>query len=280
MKARVLSSLFGIPIVLLAIAAPHPGALFGLVIAAAMVGLSEWETLFSCSREDSSDLLPALGSLAVLFGAGMLFAAQQKGFADLGIEPREGTLLILGSAFWVTGLVAATLRAKGARDPATDVLGTMWFVAPLAALVFWHPGSLEQAGSWSLQSPLTLLFVSLWAGDIAGMLAGKAFGRRLFAPRISPKKTWEGAIANFLAAGLAGLGLGALLGYSPSTSLTVGLAIGVFGQAGDLFESGLKRAAGTKDSGTILPGHGGILDRLDSLFASVFPVWAILYFSQ
>lgn len=117
---------------------------------------------------------------------------------------------------------------------------------------------------------LFLLLVVIWAGDISALYVGRAIGRRLLAPHISPKKTIEGFFAcvagNLLAAAayhrffIAGrwhLGLG--------ETLALALAFGTVGQLADLFESVLKRGAGMKDSSSILPGHGGVLDRIDSL---------------
>lgn len=88
------------------------------------------------------------------------------------------------------------------------------------------------------------------------------------APTISPKKTWEGAIGNFLACMAAALILGAIFKYPLLPMALLGANGGILGQAGDLFESWLKRNADMKDSGTILPGHGGVLDRIDSLLAT------------
>jgi CDP-diglyceride synthetase len=116
-----------------------------------------------------------------------------------------------------------------------------------------------------------------WAADIAAYVIGSLIGRRKLAPRISPGKTWEGTIAGFLAAASAVWFVGTQV-FSPAlpASLLVPLAltIGPAGLLGDLLESALKRAAGVKDSGTIFPGHGGVLDRIDSLLL-VAPVVAL-----
>jgi len=108
-----------------------------------------------------------------------------------------------------------------------------------------------------------------WVGDTAALYAGQSLGRHLLAPEVSPKKTVEGSVAGLLGSLGAGLFLGWwLLGKDPRTfSLTV-LITALAGQVGDLAESLLKRSAGVKDSSSILPGHGGILDRLDSLLFS------------
>lgn len=124
---------------------------------------------------------------------------------------------------------------------------------------------------WDFHTPLLLVFLPLWAGDTAAIFAGKAFGKHLLAPNISPKKTWEGAIANFLACILAAWGTAVWVGIAPAWGVLIGVITGILGQAGDLFESWLKRQAGVKDSGNLLPGHGGILDRIDSLLFTAIP---------
>ncbi|MEW6510489.1 MAG: phosphatidate cytidylyltransferase [Bacteroidota bacterium] len=111
------------------------------------------------------------------------------------------------------------------------------------------------------------LFASIWICDSAAYFAGRAFGRHKLFPRVSPKKTWEGAAAGFLAAiGTFLLARAVALPYlSPAGAIVCGTVVGVFGQIGDLAESLLKRDAGVKDSSSLIPGHGGALDRFDSL---------------
>jgi len=122
-----------------------------------------------------------------------------------------------------------------------------------------------------------MALIPTWAADIAAYLAGSLIGRRKLAPRISPGKTWEGTMAGFVAAAIAVWFVGTQV-FSPRLPteflVTLALAIGPAGLLGDLLESALKRAAGVKDSGTILPGHGGVLDRIDSLLL-VAPVVAL-----
>jgi phosphatidate cytidylyltransferase len=114
---------------------------------------------------------------------------------------------------------------------------------------------------------ILLLFAIIWVGDSAAYYGGRAMGRHLLAPRVSPKKTVEGAVAGLLGSVIVGVIGGKWALDQEWTRLIVlsGLTA-VAGQVGDLAESVLKRSAGVKDSSSILPGHGGILDRLDSLF--------------
>jgi phosphatidate cytidylyltransferase len=119
-----------------------------------------------------------------------------------------------------------------------------------------------------MQRPaILLLFAIIWVGDSAAYYGGRALGRHLLAPRVSPKKTVEGAVAGLLGSVIVGVIGGKWALDQEWTRLIVLSALtAVAGQVGDLAESVLKRSAGVKDSSSILPGHGGILDRLDSLF--------------
>jgi phosphatidate cytidylyltransferase len=111
------------------------------------------------------------------------------------------------------------------------------------------------------------LFASIWICDSAAYFAGRAFGRHTLFERVSPKKTWEGALAGFVFAIAAFVAAKALfLPYlSYPSALVCGATVGCFGQLGDLAESLMKRDAGVKDSSALIPGHGGIFDRFDSL---------------
>ena len=125
---------------------------------------------------------------------------------------------------------------------------------------------------------LFFVLVSNWVGDSAAYFVGRAIGRRRLTPRISPNKTWEGTLASaFLgtAAGVTYLSY-AQLNVPLLEAVLLGLAVNVAGQLGDLAESGLKRSAGVKDSGSLLPGHGGILDRLDGLLFAIPAAYLML----
>jgi phosphatidate cytidylyltransferase len=146
---------------------------------------------------------------------------------------------------------------------AVTLLG-ICYVNWLLGYTFWLR-DLEAGREWIL-----LLVSVTWLGETAAYLVGSAVGRHKLAPAISPRKTVEGALAQLAASVLAALG--ARLAFFPALSLeaaiVVGLLLGVVGQAGDLLESALKRSVGTKDTGRIIPGHGGMLDRVDSLLVN------------
>jgi phosphatidate cytidylyltransferase len=175
-------------------------------------------------------------------------------------------------------LAALALAARPARSlekalpgAASSVLGVLYVGLPLAML-----SDLRRL----FDGPRWVIYVLAltWVGDTAAYFGGRAFGRHKLAPRISPGKTWEGAVAS-LVASLA-LGMAYLTWMRPEMGLawsgSISAAVNIAGQAGDLAESALKRGAGAKDSGAILPGHGGLLDRIDALLFAVPALWYIL----
>jgi phosphatidate cytidylyltransferase len=131
--------------------------------------------------------------------------------------------------------------------------------------------------------------VCVWAGDIAALYIGRAFGKRKLAPRLSPGKTWLGSIASILGSMLAAgivIAISSALTARGNTllhiaqplwqSLLLAAILNIAAQLGDLLESAIKRGAGVKDSGTMLPGHGGILDRIDALLLAAPVLWFFL----
>ena len=121
--------------------------------------------------------------------------------------------------------------------------------------------------------PFLCVLVVSWAGDTVAYFVGRAIGKNLFAPHISPKKTWEGAIGGFAGSIAVAFAFTHWLSV-PLTLLLGAAAIGnIAGQVGDLLESAYKRSAGVKDSGALLPGHGGVLDRIDALILAIPVAW-------
>jgi phosphatidate cytidylyltransferase len=146
-------------------------------------------------------------------------------------------------------------------------------------LLFYGPRlrGLDQGRDW-----LFVLMAVTFAADTAAFFVGRRWGRRRLAPVLSPSKTWEGAAAGVLGGAAAGAACayGFDLGIGPAAGLALGGLMGVVGQLGDLGESALKRRAGVKDSGRLIPGHGGVLDRLDSIVFNLvlvyyFVIWAL-----
>ena len=191
---------------------------------------------------------------------------------------------------FLTFAMRAPDLATGYPSAAASALGFTYIALPMALLV-----EIRQQPAGAIWTIYTLLAV--WAGDIFAYFVGKSVGRHRMSPRVSPKKTWEGGVASILASMLIGT---LWIQYAPAVSsalLRVGLIErrdGMFGleqpqlwpilllsvivnlaaQLGDLVESLIKRGAGVKDSGSILPGHGGMLDRIDAMLFAVPIVWA------
>lgn len=175
-----------------------------------------------------------------------------------------------GLLFWA--LIAATCalawREWSRMHPAGPLrlAGIAYIAAPALALA-WLRGLPE--GLWLV----LWMFAIVWAADVGAYAVGRALGGAKLWPRISPGKTWAGFWGANIAATLASLALAERVGLSPGRAAAAGLGLALVAQAGDLFESWLKRRAGVKDSGSLLAAHGGVLDRMDSL-APVAPAVA------
>jgi phosphatidate cytidylyltransferase len=164
-------------------------------------------------------------------------------------------------------LAVGLLRPEAGRpawEPVAVTLFGVGYVNWLLGYTFWLR-DLEEGREWIL-----LLVSVTWLGETAAYLVGSTLGRHKLAPAISPRKTVEGAVAQLVISVLAALGARATFfpGLSLESAAVVGLLLGVVGQAGDLLESAIKRSVGTKDTGRLIPGHGGMLDRVDSLLVT------------
>ena len=208
---------------------------------------------------------------------GILFAFTLPGFhyeAELPVLSALALLLLAWTGF------RGTLN-RVLPDAAIGLFGMVYIAYPLTLIPM----------IWNLDDgkPLLLfLMVCVWAGDIAALYVGRRFGRHKLSI-LSPNKTWEGSIASVAGSVLAGLGVvyaGFLLSNRGNTvlhilepvwqSILLAIIINVAAQLGDLLESAIKRGAGVKDSGTMLPGHGGILDRIDALLIAAPVLWCVL----
>ncbi|MEX2243546.1 MAG: phosphatidate cytidylyltransferase [Fimbriimonadaceae bacterium] len=178
------------------------------------------------------------------------------------------------SILWVPALVGLLVWSPKRMWSSPGIV--IWPAAGLASGLLLQPQFFSESASFA-PNLLLLALLPLWVGDSLAYFVGKAIGRHKMAPSISPNKTWEGAAANLLGCLGAAYGIGAWLGVPLAASIAVGLTTGILGQVGDLLQSRLKRLANVKDSGTILPGHGGVLDRLDSFLFSSYPSLLALY---
>ncbi|MGH9797601.1 MAG: phosphatidate cytidylyltransferase [Candidatus Polarisedimenticolia bacterium] len=251
---RILPAVVFLPAFYLVVRKAPAAAWFALMAAAATLALRELYRLSEGSGARPHKLLGALIALLAMAS---------------GVVSR----LPLEYAV-VVGLVAApilSLRRGGEWRRVFPDLGATLFVGLFVGLLFGYMGRLrvvEPAGNGEAGRDLVfLLFLVVWGGDMAAYYVGSYIGRRPLAPRVSPRKTVEGA-----AAGIAGALAAAFLARAWFMNrlevvdcVVLGVALGIVGMMGDLVESMLKRGAGMKDSAALLPGHGGILDRVDSL---------------
>jgi phosphatidate cytidylyltransferase len=196
------------------------------------------------------------------------------------VEAQLPTLSALALALlaW-TGFRGALERVL--PDAALGLFGLVYVAYPLTLMpLIWNRDDGKPL--------IVFLLVCVWAGDIAALYIGRSFGRHKLSP-LSPNKTWEGSIASVAGSVLAGLGvvyLGDALSARGNTVLHIlepvweaillAVIINLAAQLGDLLESAIKRGAGVKDSGTMLPGHGGILDRIDALLIATPVLWCVL----
>lgn len=231
-------------------------ALFALLVAAlAAVGAGEYRRMLAPGGTRAERVLVAAWASVIVMG-----------FLSRSVET-PGFLLGVG-AF---GYLGAWVCGPGPRPEAlprwSGALGSWAFVAFLLG----HAVYVREHGV----GPVVFVLAIVWAGDTAAYYTGRAWGRRPLSPAVSPKKTVEGAIGGFVAAGITAGALGAALPlpHGVGASIALGLALNPMAQMGDLAESLLKRCAGCKDSGTLFPGHGGVLDRVDA-FLFVLPVYA------
>ena len=263
MIGRLVTAAAGIPALALVVWLGDP--VFSVVLAAvAALGAVE-----VCELARNKGLTPSRVVAAVLSAALVL---SHFGFSALWSTPEYVPLLIVSVGIAV---LAVILTLSPVQKFKTRNVGLT-----LAAVVY--PGTLLahapllRAGEQGLEWVVFLLALT-FSSDTGAFFVGKAIGKRPLAPTVSPNKTWEGAIGGFAAAILTAFLVTRILDINADLPLIaiLGALMGVVGQAGDLFESKLKRLADVKESGRLLPGHGGVLDRLDSI---VFNLALVYYF--
>jgi phosphatidate cytidylyltransferase len=260
MKLRILTAL---PLALLVVWligwAPQWVFLLALVVTVEL-GLYEF---FHISRQCGLRVIPWVGYVA----GGALCIAQAAELREPGSLGLSILVLLV--------LLTLSLAMQGSADlkqylgaTSATILGVLYVAFTLSWLVPLRFA--EPAG----RNLMFLLFLVIWAGDIFAFLAGRSVGRTPLWPRVSPKKTIEGAVAGFAGSLLVAWGLNRWFWKNDlkTVMLWAGL-IAVAGQVGDLVESAIKRGAELKDSGTLLPGHGGLLDRIDSLLFGTPVLW-------
>ncbi|HEX8940967.1 MAG TPA: phosphatidate cytidylyltransferase [Candidatus Limnocylindrales bacterium] len=273
-RQRAVSAAVLVPLLIVVLLLGEP--FIALAVAGAVL-LGGVET-FRLLRAAGYPALPWLGT-----AIGLALVAEAAAPADL----REPGLLVAA-----VGLVLAAVGGFAEPDPRTGFaalvatafgglyIGLLSFVVRLGALAPDLPSGAPAAPLGPVRAWILLLVLTVWAYDTAAYLVGSRFGRRRFLVHISPSKTYAGLAGGLAGAVLVGLAAGWALAGSPLLLAGFGLLVGLAAQAGDLAESLLKRAAGAKDSGTLIPGHGGMLDRVDSFLfaapiATLYAAWLV-----
>jgi len=172
--------------------------------------------------------------------------------------------------------VAAAVIARGVAERPADAAFGVLYLAPAAICLVWLRET-NQGLWWTM-----MLFATTWAADIGAFAVGSALKGPKLWPRFSPNKTWSGFVGGLVAAMLAGSLMAALPYFNLNVfaAAGIGLAVGLATMAGDLWESALKRRFGVKDSGDLIPGHGGLLDRVDGLMFAVVIMAALRFANQ
>ncbi len=258
---RLATALVGLPVVLSILYFAPPWAFYVVVLAASLVGARE---LFSMTHPGD----------AVAQGAGVLLSAVASLVVYLGADHADALLAVLVGTPLV-GLLLTLARLGAIETAALRAFaigsGPLLVAVPLSLL-----GALRRNLSVAGPGAVVLALGLAWFADTGAYFAGRFAGRHKLYEAVSPKKTVEGAIGGLTASIVwAVLGtVGYLRGQLPlGHAVVLGIVAGALGQAGDLGESLLKRSTGVKDSGTIVPGHGGILDRVDALLMTTVVVF-------
>ncbi len=254
-------------------------------------GASRWSDL--SQRIVSALVLAPVALLCIWFGAAWFAALILLAGAGLsgewsmlcGARPSQppglfvpalvvagGALAAIGQPAAAAGLLGAGLLALWLLSGRATLSAGVVYVGLAAVAIIWLRGGDSVAGR------LNVLFVVVvvWASDIGAYAVGRTLRGPKLAPALSPGKTWSGAVGGLLAAAVAGQGAASVLtGAGPGAPAALAVLLGLAAQAGDLLESGVKRHFGVKDSGRLIPGHGGLLDRLDGLLLAA-PVAALV----
>jgi phosphatidate cytidylyltransferase len=248
-KRRLASALVLAP---LAIAAAYFGGWAFVIVCAIAAAAVLWEwTMLVAKKPEPRIIAPGLAALAVATG---LVGAS---------EPAAAIAAIAIGALLVGGLVGFWPRCE--LPPFWTAGGVIY-----AGVVLLCPTLLRNDPQFGLQA-LLFLFAAVWATDIFAYLVGRAVGGPLLWPRVSPNKTWSGAIGGLFGGVAAGIAVAyASGGTRAAIAGVLALVLSIVAQGGDLFESAIKRRFGVKDTSHLIPGHGGVMDRLDGFLVAAF----------
>jgi phosphatidate cytidylyltransferase len=238
----------------------------GLILAAMALGAHEWHRMVSAHREEMEPHVFVVQAAVTLAAIACAVTALMFGHAAIAF-----VFLALGTA---AAFVLARLRDD---NPLWQAAGVLYLGLPALALVALRNQPIPPASGPNGSEIVLGLFLIVWATDTGGLVFGKLIGGPKLAPAISPGKTWAGTIGGGLCAALVFGCYIAILNFSVLPAMLFAIGLSVVAQAGDLLESFIKRSFSLKDSSSLIPGHGGVLDRLDSTFAASV-VLALLVF--
>lgn len=253
--------LFGVPLAAVALFATWAGGLWflALVLVIGFFTLREWMIITQKGDKAASLALPLL--MSILLGMALGSAILNRNFA---LTPTEFLLIAALGVF----IVSIVKKAEGAQR--------IWPVLGVLYIGFAMIGLVTTRGTTTLGLiTICYLFLVVWGSDVMAYFTGRAFGGPKLAPKISPGKTWSGAIGGAISGAILGgfvLSLTDVTGFLPAA--LGGFVLSIVSQLGDLFESWLKRKSGVKDASNLIPGHGGMFDRVDGLL----PVAIVAYF--
>ena len=267
MLSRILTGLFGVPLIVAAVWAGRPWVL-SVVIVAGIIAVCEFYNL----HNRSSLKLPKL--IGILWIAALIFSiTNHSGFFQTSIHVLiisvSGTFI---SALWI---IACYHNKDFFKALGYLVVGPIYIGILIAHTPLYYDLSLpgRHGGIW-----LAFAILCTFSTDTSALIIGKTLGRHAMAKNISPNKTWEGAIGGFIGAIIFSASFCVLLSMTAYfwQILALGATVGLVSQCGDLFESKIKRISHVKNASGIIPGHGGLLDRLDSLLWAIPAVYYLL----
>lgn len=280
---RILTAVIGIPIFLLALAGPPatvmPTGATWMILVMLIALLGAAEMVFAMEQQNGVRVNRLVVVFAVYLPVDAWLSHQRfEGLTIARLVAAGVLVLALGWEVWQAERVRrlAVWRNVGSASLIALYLGLL--------LSLWVKLRLLDAGcgypvTWMSDGVRLVLLAcfTVWSCDTAAYLVGKRFGRRRMTPLLSPNKSWEGALGGVLAAVLVGGGISFWLGLPWFSALILSSVSACIGQVGDLFESALKRELGIKDFGGLLPGHGGVMDRFDSLLFAIPSIYLLAH---
>ncbi|MGR5167536.1 phosphatidate cytidylyltransferase [Vibrio astriarenae] len=278
MKQRIITALILAPLVILGIFFLPLAYFVSAITIVSLLGFWEW-TQFVNTQSRILAMIPPVVATALSFLL-LPFDAASLNELDVG----HSAVLAIGSVWWLVASGLALTYPKSSETWSGSVVlrhlfGLLTLIPFLWSIIILRADSIVETPYYGSKLVLFVCFI-VWAADSGAYFAGRAFGRRKMAPHVSPNKTIEGLIGGIVTAFI--VAIAAAKGFelefaSMTTMLIITFFTVIISVLGDLVESMFKRVSGIKDSSNLIPGHGGILDRVDSLTAA-FPVFAFLYY--